>query len=125
MLIRTLLEGLLDSRRYSNGELANEIGVNRRTLSCWKAGKTTPNLRSCKKLAQYSGLSLDKVLLLTNKRRWQAVYCAHICSGFEDYTRARYPKEIAEDLMTMTEDLIECNLEQCQEVALKPKDRRN
>lgn len=69
------------AKKLSQTDIANELGVTRATLSAWETGKTVPNKKHLKELAQvlhietinlqeeHPHLALYKQLNKTNKKR--------------------------------------------------------
>lgn len=94
-------------RRRLPSQLAADLGVSHATVGRWLSGKDTPSTRSCRKLAEYSGWPVEKVLSL-------AGHLPEIHSGgpaewpeFGEYAHRKYPNELDEDEVTMIEGLIE------------------
>lgn len=105
--IGSFLEELIRRRKRLPSQLAADLGVSHSTVKRWLSGEDIPNARSCWKLAQYSGVALEKILSIVghipgipekNPPEWPE---------FRDYARRKYPNELDEDLITMIEDLIE------------------
>ena len=88
-------------------QLAADLGVSHATVSRWLSGKDVPNIRSCQRLAAYSGVPLEKVLCLAGHLPRIAEKSPAEWPEFREYARRKYPKELDEDLVTMIEDLIE------------------
>jgi transcriptional regulator with XRE-family HTH domain len=49
-------------RQRLPSQLAADLGISHATVSRWLNGEDIPNTRSCRKLAEYSGVSLERVL---------------------------------------------------------------
>jgi len=64
-------------------------------------------MQSCRKLAEYSRLSLLEVLSLSGHMPERAKVKSSDWPEFREYARQKYPDELDEDLITMIEDLIE------------------
>jgi transcriptional regulator with XRE-family HTH domain len=58
----SLLKEIMQQKNRLPSQLALDIDVSHATVSRWLAGKDAPNVRSCYKLAEYSGLPLDSIL---------------------------------------------------------------
>ena len=58
-----LFKNYLKKNRWTYGELAKEIGVNRITISSWDKGETTPNLYQAKKLVELLGINLEDLFI--------------------------------------------------------------
>ena len=104
--IGVFLKELMRRRKRLPSQLATDLGISHATVSRWLSGTDTPNVRSCKRLADYSGVSLDKVLsvvgyLPTKSKKMDE------WPEFREYARTKYPNELDEDLINMIEDLIE------------------
>ena len=46
-------------------QLASDLNVSHATVGRWISGQDIPNVRSCRKLSEYTGISLDKILVIT------------------------------------------------------------
>jgi len=105
--IALFLNELMQRKRFHQYELAVALGVCHATMSRWVSGEDIPSIRSCQKLAQYSGWSVEKVLSLVG-------HLPEIDGGepaewpeFGEYARRKYPNELDEDEVAMIEGLIE------------------
>jgi transcriptional regulator with XRE-family HTH domain len=87
--------------------MAAELGISHATVSRWLSGADIPNTRSCRKLAEYSGVPLEKVLAIVGHLPAVAEVGSPEWPEFREYARQKYPNELDEDLITMIEDLIE------------------
>lgn len=103
----SFLNEVLRLRRLKPGQLASELGISHATVSRWLSGKDTPNTRSCNKLAQYSGVPLEKILSIVGHLPKISEKSQVEWPEFREYARQKYPNELDEDLITMIEDLIE------------------
>ena len=45
-------------------QLAADLGVSHATVSRWLSGEDVPSTRSCRRLAEYSGVPLQKILAI-------------------------------------------------------------
>ena len=88
-------------------QLAAQLGVSHATVSRWLNAKDVPNIRSCQRLASYSGVPLEKVLSVAGHLPRIAERAPAEWPEFRDYARQMYPDELDDDLITMIEDLIE------------------
>ncbi len=105
--IVTFLKEVMRRRKRLPSQLAADLGISHATVSRWLSNKDVPNIRSCRRLAEYSGVPLEKVLSI-------AVYLPAIAEKeppewpeFREYARRKYPTELDEDLITVIENLIE------------------
>jgi transcriptional regulator with XRE-family HTH domain len=94
-------------RKRLPSQLAVDLGVSHATVSRWLSGKDVPNIRSCQRLAAYSGVPLEKVLSVVGYLPRIAEKAPVDWPEFREYARQMYPNELDEDLITMIEDLIE------------------
>ena len=86
---------------------AADLGISHATVSRWLSGKDIPSTISCGKLAEYSGVPLEKVLSIAGHLPRVAEAAASEWPEFRDYAHQKYADELDEDLITMIEDLIE------------------
>jgi transcriptional regulator with XRE-family HTH domain len=94
-------------RRLLPSQLAAELGISHATVSRWLSGQDLPSVRSCQKLAKYSGVPLTKVLAAAGYLPMVAETKSAEWPEFRDYAKQKYPDALDEDLITMIEDLIE------------------
>jgi transcriptional regulator with XRE-family HTH domain len=87
--------------------MAHDIGVSHPTVLRWLSGKDRPSTKSCHKLADYSGVPLQKVLAIAGHMPGIEEGKPYQWPEFRDYARLKYPHELDEDLITMIDDLIE------------------
>ena len=86
---------------------AADLGLSHSTVSRWLSGKDIPSTSSCRNLAEYSGVPLEKVLSIAGHLPRVAEAAASERPEFSEYAHQKYPDELDEDLITMIEDLIE------------------
>ena len=103
----SFLKELMRRRKRLPSQLAAAIDVSHATVSRWLSGEDIPSTRSCRKLAEYSGVPLKKVLSIAGHLPKMEEGASSDWPEFRDYARYKYPKELDEDLITMIEDLIE------------------
>jgi transcriptional regulator with XRE-family HTH domain len=94
-------------RKRLPSQLATDLGISHATVGRWLSGSDTPNIRSCQRLAEYSGTPLGKVLSIAGHLPGVAKTAPLDWPEFREYARQKYPDELDEDLITMIEDLIE------------------
>jgi len=94
-------------RKRKPSQLASDLGISHATVSRWLSGQDVPNTRSCYRLAEYSGVPLEKILSIVGHLPRVAEAGAQEWPEFREYARQKYPNELDEDLITMIEDLIE------------------
>ncbi len=94
-------------RKRLPSQLAADLGVSHATVSRWLSGADVPSIKSCRRLAEYSGVPLEKVLSIVGHLPRIAETSPPDWPEFREYARQKYPTELDEDLITMIEDLIE------------------
>jgi transcriptional regulator with XRE-family HTH domain len=103
----SFLEEIMRRRKRLPSQLAADLGISHATVSRWLSGADIPSTKSCRKLAEYSGVPLEKVLSIVGHLPRVAETAPSEWPEFRDYARQMYPNELDEDLITMIEDLIE------------------
>jgi len=94
-------------RKRLPSQMAADLGISHATVSRWLSGEDIPSTRSCRRLAEYSGVPLEKILSIAGHLPRIAEEEPTQWPEFRDYARQKYPTELDEDLITMIEDLIE------------------
>ena len=105
--IVSFLNEVMRRRKRLPSQLASDLGVSHATVSRWLSGKDVPNVKSCRRLAEYSGVPVEKILSIVGHLPRIAEKAPTQWPEFREYARQKYPKELDEDLITMIEDLIE------------------
>jgi transcriptional regulator with XRE-family HTH domain len=105
--IVSFLKEVMRRRKRLPSQLAADLGISHATVSRWLSGKDIPSTSSCHKLAEYSGVPLEKVLSIVGHLPRVAEAAPPEWPEFREYARQKYPDELDEDLITMIEDLIE------------------
>ena len=105
--IVSFLKELMRRRKRLPSQLAVDLGFSHATVSRWLSGQDIPSTKSCRKLAEYSGVPLEKVLSIVGHMPGVAEVAHPDWPEFREYARQMYPDELDEDLITMIEDLIE------------------
>ena len=103
----SFLNEVMRRRKRLSSQLAADLGVSHATVSRWLSGADIPNTGSCRRLAEYSGVPLEKVLSLVGHLPRVVEAGPPDWPEFREYARQKYPNELDEDLITMIEDLIE------------------
>jgi len=106
-LIVSFLKEVMRRRKCLPSQLAVNLGVSHATVSRWLSGEDTPNIRSCRRLAEYSGVPVEKILSIVGYLPRVAEKASPEWPEFREYAHQKYPNELDEDLITMIEDLIE------------------
>jgi transcriptional regulator with XRE-family HTH domain len=94
-------------RKRLPSQMASDLGISHATVSRWLSGEDIPSTKSCRKLADYSGAPLERILSIVGHlpRVTDTGYAEW--PEFREYAHQKYPDELDEDLITMIEDLIE------------------
>jgi transcriptional regulator with XRE-family HTH domain len=101
------LKEVLRRRQRKPSQLAAELGISHATISRWLSGGDIPNTSSCQRLADYSGVPVQKILAIVGHLPRVAERPVAEWPEFREYAQHKYPAELDEDLITMIEDLIE------------------
>ena len=94
-------------RKRLPSQLAADLNVSHSTVKRWLSGEDAPNIRSCRRLAEYSGVPVEKLLSIVGHLPMVSEKGSPEWPEFREYARQKYPAELDEDLITMIEDLIE------------------
>ena len=96
-------------RRYSPSRLAADLGVSHTTVIRWLAGEHIPSARACRKLAEYTGIPLEKIFTIVGYLSDSKVGNDGLKDWpeFRQYAHLKYADELDDELITMIEDLIE------------------
>jgi transcriptional regulator with XRE-family HTH domain len=105
--IVSFIKEVMRRRKRLPSQMASDLGVSHATVSRWLSTADVPSTRSCRKLAEYSGVPLEKVLSIVGHIPIVAEAGHPEWPEFRDYARQMYPDELDEDLITMIEGLIE------------------
>ena len=103
----SFLKEIMRLRKRLPSQLATDLGISRSTVHRWLSGEDVPSIRSCQKVAEYSGVPLEKILIIVGHLPRIAEREPPKCPEFREYARQMYPNELDEDLITLIEDLIE------------------
>jgi len=107
LLVVSFIKEVMRRRKRLPSQLAADLGVSHATVSRWLSGEDVPSIRSCKRLAEYSSVPLEKILSIVGHLPRMAEKGPPEWPEFREYARRKYPTELDEDLITMIEDLIE------------------
>ncbi len=103
----SFLKELMHRRKRLPSQLAVDLRVSHATVRRWLLGEDVPNVNSCRRLAEYSGIPLQKILVSIGHLSEVSKKESTEWPEFREYARQKYPRELSEDLVTMVEDLIE------------------
>jgi transcriptional regulator with XRE-family HTH domain len=101
------LEDLMDRRKLLPSHLASALNISHATVSRWLSGQDKPSITSCQRLAEYSGIPINKILAAADYLPGIQGTIPEEWPEFREYAQIKYGKELDEDLITMIEDLIE------------------
>jgi len=101
------LKEVMRRKRRLPSQMAADLGVSHATVSRWLSGEDIPSIRSCQRLAEYSGWPLEKVLSLVGHLQERDEPVASDLPEFREYVYLKYPNKLEEDLVSVIEDLIE------------------
>jgi len=101
------LEELMRRRNRLPTQMAADLGVSHPTVFRWLAGTDIPRTSSCRKLAEYSGIPLQKVLAMAGHLPQVEQTVPVEWPEFREYAHRKYPNELDEDLVDVIEELIE------------------
>jgi len=105
--LASFLKDVMRRRKRLPSQLAADLGVSHATVGRWLSGEDVPSTKSCRRLAEYSGVPLDQVLSLAGHIPTIAKRQPADWPEFREYARNKYPNELDEDLISLIEDLIE------------------
>jgi transcriptional regulator with XRE-family HTH domain len=101
------LRELMHRHKLLPSQLAVKLGISHVTVGRWLSGADIPSTRSCRRLAEYSGVPVGKVLSIVGHLPQIAEKPSAEWPEFREYARQKYPDELDEELIVMIEDLIE------------------
>ena len=96
--IVSFLKEVMRRRKRLPSQLATDLGVSHATVSRWLSGEDVPSTRPCRRLAEYSGVPLEKVLSIVGHLPRIAGKGPPEWPEFREYARREYPAELDEDL---------------------------
>ena len=101
------LQELMRLRGRLPSQFAADLGISHTSVSRWLSGKDRPSLVSCVKLANYTGVPLQRVLQIVGYLMPLEETTASELPDFQEYVKRKYPQELDDDLVALIEDLIE------------------
>ena len=60
--IVSFLKEVMRRRKRLPSKMAADLNISHTTVSRWLSGEDIPNTKSCRKLAEYSGVPLERIL---------------------------------------------------------------
>ena len=121
----TFLTEIMRQRRCSPSQLATSLGVRYSTVHRWLHNKTLPSITSCVRLAEYTDLSLQKVLSKIDYIPPLADSPKNSWPEFREYATQKYPDVLDEDLITLIENLIALRRDRIRCIQTNGKKRPN
>jgi len=94
-------------RKRLPSQLAADLGISHATVGRWLSGADAPSIKSCRRLAEYSGVPVQNILSIVGHLPQIAETGPPEWPEFREYAQHKYPNELDEDLITMIEDFIE------------------
>ena len=105
--LATLLKDVMRRSQRLPSQLASDLRISHATVSRWISGECVPSTISCRKLSEYSGIPLQKVLSAAGHVPKVAQKVPAEWPEFREYARNKYPDELDDDLINMIEYLIQ------------------
>ena len=105
--IISFLKEVMRRKKRLPSQMAADLGVSHATVSRWLSGKDIPSTKSCRRLSEYSGIALERILSIAGHLPTIPEEGPLEWPEFREYALQKYPNELDEDLITMIEDLIE------------------
>ena len=102
----SFLKDIMRRRKHLPSQLAKDIGVSHPTVGRWLSGKDTPSTLSCRKLAAYSGVPVERVLAIVGHVPAVVQTVPAEWPEFREYMHRKYPA-VDEDLVSVFEGYIE------------------
>ena len=93
----SFLKDIMRRRKRLPSQMAKDIGVSHPTVGRWLSGEDIPSTLSCRKLAAYSGVPVEKVLAIAGHVPAVAQTVPDEWPQYREYMRGKYP-DIDEDL---------------------------
>jgi len=103
----SLLNEILDTKHCLPSELAVSIGISHASVSRWLSGKDVPSPVSCRRLSEFSGICLRRILAAAGHMPAMTDQTAAAWPAFREYAQRKYPGKLDDDLITMIENIIE------------------
>ena len=116
--LSSFLQDLMSQQNQRPSGLAAELGVSHVTVGRWLSGEDTPNTSSCRKLSEYSGVPLRKILSIAGHLPKTVAPVPAEWPEFREYVLGKYPGELDEDLVYIIENLIDTRRQKTHAVAI-------
>ena len=59
------LQEVMRHKKRLPSQLASDLVVSHATIGRWLSGEDIPNVKSCRKLSEYTGITLERILVIT------------------------------------------------------------
>lgn len=105
--LSTFLNRLMERRHRLPSQMAADLGVSHATVSRWLSGKDLPSPQSCRTLAEYADLPVERVLSIVGHLPPSEEPSPSEWPEFRDYVREKYGDALDDDLVRLIEDLLE------------------
>ncbi len=103
----SFLKEVMNRKKRLPSQMAADLGISHATVSRWLSARDVPSTKSCRRLADYTRIPLEKILSIAGHLPPLPDEGPTEWPEFREYARRKYPNELDEDLITMIEDLIE------------------
>ena len=103
----SFLKELMHRHKRLPSQLSSDLGLCQPTVARWLAGIYAPNTSSCQKLAEYSGIPIEKVLSIAGHLPQVAQTEPADWPEIREYAQLKYPKVLDEDMISVIENLIQ------------------
>ena len=94
-------------RRRLMSQLAADLGMSHATVSRWLSGNSVPSISSCRKLAEYSGVPIERIFNIVSNGPTMPEGEPSEWPEFREYAQRKYSEELDEDLIEAIEGLIQ------------------
>jgi len=101
------LNEVMRRKKRLPSRMAKELGISHATVSRWLSGHDVPSVKSCQRLADYAGVSIDEVLAVIGYIPGVEMQTPAEWPELREYAQKKYPNELDEEIIGMIEDLIE------------------
>lgn len=85
------ISNLLRDRDLKPSQLAKRMGVSHPTVGRWITGEDVPSTKSCRKLAEFTGTPIERILALSGHLQIRGKDDPASLPEFREYMRLKYP----------------------------------
>ena len=93
--IASFLKELMRRRKRLPSQLAADLSISHATVSRWLSGADVPSIKSCQRIAEYSGVPLEKILSVVGHLPRIAEVEYSEWPEFREYAQRKYPAELS------------------------------